>query len=232
MLSQSPGTAVMVSHNGVRFTQSAQCFAALQTPPGTRSEHFAAGLDLAVAREVIAQSMSGDWLFFVDDDALFQPDLLMRLLRRVDDHPDVDVVAALVLRRWPPHPTVAGTLNANGTASMVQFDTVTGMTRVDLTGLGGGSVIRRRAFQRLPQPWFTGGRFTEDWTFCARLKQAGGQAAVDLDVQVGHITPMSVWPEREADGQWGVAYVPMVDGPQAVTVGLAEAIVGPAPVTV
>jgi len=232
MLSQSPGTAVMISHNGVRFTQSAQCFAALQTPPGTRSEHFAAGLDLAVAREVIAADLSGEWLFFVDDDTLFQPDLLMRLLRRLDEHPDVGIVAALVLRRWPPHPTVAGKLNPNGTASMLPFEAVTGLVRVDLTGLGGGSVIRKTAFGRVPRPWFTSGPFTEDWTFCSRLKRVGGQAAVDLDVQAGHITPMSVWPEREADGQWGVAYVPICDGPQAVTVGLAQAIVGPVPVAV
>jgi cellulose synthase/poly-beta-1,6-N-acetylglucosamine synthase-like glycosyltransferase len=221
MLSQSPGTAVMISHVAPRYTQAVQCFSALQLPAGSRSEHHAAGLDLAMAREEIASAFSGDWLFFVDDDALFQPDLVMRLLQRLDEYPDVDVVSAFILRRWPPHYSVAARLNANATATVLNFHDGHGLTRVDLTGLGGGAIIRRRAFERVQRPWFTGGALTEDWTFCSRLKWAGGQAAVDLDVQVGHITPMSVWPTREADGTWGVAWVPIRAASQAFTTQLA-----------
>jgi cellulose synthase/poly-beta-1,6-N-acetylglucosamine synthase-like glycosyltransferase len=224
---------MMISHNGVRFTQSAQCFAALKTPPGTRTEHYAAGLDLAKARERIATEMSGDWLFFVDDDTLFAPDTITRLLARLDAHPDVDVLATFVLRRWPPHYTVAGRLNADGqTATVQHFQRGSGLVPVELTGLGGGAVIRRRAFERIAPPWFTGGVLTEDWTFCARLTQAGGHAAVDLDVLVGHITPMAVWPSKEEDGQWGVAYTPICDGMQAITSAQAEAIGALEPVTV
>jgi cellulose synthase/poly-beta-1,6-N-acetylglucosamine synthase-like glycosyltransferase len=220
-LSSSPGTAVMISHNGIRYTQSAQCFSALELPQGSKSEHHAAGLDLAKAREEIAGYFSGEWLFFVDDDALFQPDLVMRLLQRLDEYPDVDVISAFILRRWPPHYSVAARLNPNGTATVMHFHDGHGLARVDLTGLGGGAVIRRRAFERVKQPWFTGGMLTEDWTFCTRLKWAGGQAAVDLDVQVGHITPMSVWPTREEDGTWGVAWVPIRAASQEFTTQLA-----------
>lgn len=224
-LSQSPGTAVMISHNTVRYTQSAQCFAALQTPPGSRVEHYAAGLDLAVARERIAAEMSGDWLFFVDDDTLFAPDLLLRLLQRLDDHPELDVMAVHVLRRWPPHYTVAGRLNPDQrTGTVLHFADAAGVIPVDLTGLGGGAVIRRTAFDRVSRPWFTGGAMTEDWTFCARLKQAGGAAAVDADLPVGHITPMSVWPSRDDSGAWGVAYVPVRDGKQTAMTETVEAV--------
>jgi cellulose synthase/poly-beta-1,6-N-acetylglucosamine synthase-like glycosyltransferase len=232
VLSQSPGTAVMISHFAPRYTQAVQCFSALQLPAGSRSEHHAAGLDLAAAREEIAGYFTGDWLFFVDDDHLFQPDVLMRLLARLDANPDVDVVAAYVLRRWPPHYTVAGRLNADGTATVRYFGAGSGIAREDLTGLGGGSVIRRSAFERIRKPWFTGGKFTEDWTFCSRLKAAGGTVAVDLDIQVGHITPMAVYPVREADGSWGVAYVPVRAGTQTFTVDMAHAVAQPEPVAV
>lgn len=216
----------MISHNEVRFTQSAQCFQALQLPPGTRAEHFASGLDLAKAREVIAADLFGEWLFFVDDDTLFAPDLLLRLLERLEAYPELDVVAAFVLRRWPPHFTTAGRLEANGTVSMLDFPSGHGLARVDLTGLGGGAVIRASAFARVPQPWFTGGALTEDWTFCTRLKAVGGQVAVDVDLPVGHITPMAVWPTRHENGEWGVSYMPIRDGRQAMTVERVGIIAG------
>lgn len=224
-LSHSPGTAVMISHNGVRFTQSAQCFAALSAPAGSRMEHFAAGLDLAQAREWIAADSTGEWLFFVDDDMLFAPDLLRRLLARLDEHPDLDIIAAFAVRRWPPHFSVAGQLQPDGKAQIVNFTDTQGIARVDLTGLGGGSVIRRSAFTRLARPWFTGGPFTEDWTFCSRLKTVDGHAAVDLEAVVGHITPMAVWPTCDA-GAWDVSYVPLRDGRNLVTESLVKGIIG------
>lgn len=219
-LSQSPGTAVMISHNAPRFTQSVQCFEALTLPPGSRKEHYAAGMDLAKAREDIAAHLFGEWLFFVDDDHLHQADLLQRLLQRLDARPDLDLVASFVLRRWPPHYGVVARLNPDQTATVLHIEAGSGIVPVDLTGLGGGAVIRRAAFLKTPRPWFTGGTFTEDWTFCQRLKAAGGQAAIDLECPVGHITPMSVWPIRE-DGQWGVAYLPVRDGKQSITLQMA-----------
>ena len=231
MISQAPGTAVMISHNAPRYTQSLQCFEALERPAGTRMEHFAAGLDLAQAREQVAAACTGEWLFFIDDDHVHGPDLLQRLLGRLDEHPELDLVASFVLRRWPPHYSVAARLNPDSTATILNFESGSGVVPVDLTGLGGGSVIRRSALARVRRPWFTGGRFTEDWTFCTRLKASGGQAAVDLACPVGHITPMSVWPSREA-GQWGVSYAPIRDGSQATTLAIAAAAVTEAPVEV
>lgn len=212
-LSEYPGTVRMISHNHPRHTQSVQCFSALQVPAGSDVNHYAAGMDLAKAREVLAQQMVGEWLFFIDDDHVHGPDLLMRLLHRLDENPDVDLVAAFTLRRWPPHYSVIGKLNGPTEPAQVQHvQAGSGLVRVDLTGLGGGAVIRRSAFLKVAPPWFTDGRFTEDWRFCERLKKAGGQAAVDLDAVVGHVTPMAVWPSRDDDGTWGVSYVPVCDG--------------------
>ena len=229
-ISQSPGTVRMISHNHPRHTQSVQCFSALQMPAGSDANHFAAGLDLAQAREVLAQKMTGEWLFFIDDDHVHAPDLLMRLLRRLDENPDVDLVASFVVRRWPPHYSVIGKLNGEAMASIQHVQAGSGLVRVDLTGLGGGAVIRRQAFLKVQPPWFTNGRFTEDWRFCERLKKVGGQAAVDLDAVAGHITPMSVWPTRDEDGTWGVSYVPVCDGVNQWSETFVKDIVGEVPV--
>lgn len=225
-LSQQPGTAVMISHERPRFTQSVQCFQALQVPPGSRHEHMAGGIDLAKTREYLADTMSGGWLFMVDDDHLFAPDMLLRLLKRLDEAPHVDVVASFCLRRWLPHPTVVGELQEDGTARMIGFQRGSGLVEVDLTGLGSGAVIRRSAFNRFYRPWFTGGPFTEDWTFCSRLLKAGGKCAVDLDIQVGHISNMVVWPAKDEAGEWGVSYVPLRDGDQEMTIETVTAISG------
>lgn len=226
MMIDTPGTAVMISHNSPRFTQSVQCFQALQLPAGSRHEHLASGLDLSKAREYLADTMAGEWLYMVDDDHLYQPDTLMRLLKRLDERPDVDVVSAFVLRRWMPHPTVIGALNPDGTARIVPVTRGSGLMDVELTGIGGGGVIRRTAFERFMRPWFTGGPFTEDWTFCSRLLKAGGRIAVDLDVQVGHISHMTVWPTRDESGEWGVSYVPLRDGDQRMTLDTVAAFIG------
>lgn len=225
-LVESPGTAVMISYQGIRVTQSAQCFDALTLPSGSRREHFASGIELAKARERLATECTGDWLFFVDDDTMFAPDLVQRLLTRLDENPEIDIVAAFPLRRWPPHYSVAGHLRPNGTAEIVSFDTTRGLAKVDLTGLGGGAVIRRSAFTRVPKPWFTGGPFTEDWTFCARLKAVGGQAAVDMEAPVGHVAQVAIWPSFE-DGAWGVSYVPLREGPPGqLTAAVVQQITG------
>lgn len=218
-LRESPGTVRMISHNHPRHTQSVQCFTKLQMPPGCDVDHYAAGLMLDAAREAIAERMTGDWLFFIDDDHLHAPDLLMRLLTRLDERPDLDLVAAFTLRRWPPHYGVIATLNGpTEQATVKHVERGSGLLTSALvggpllTGLGGGAVIRRSAFWKVPQPWFTNGRFTEDWRFCERLHRAGGAAAVDLDAVVGHITPVAIWPSRYADGVWGVSSVPVCDG--------------------
>lgn len=209
----------MISHNHPRHTQSVQCFTKLEMPAGCDVDHYAAGLLLDAAREVLAQKMTGEWLFFIDDDHLHAPDLLMRLLRRLDENPDLDLVASFVLRRWPPHYGVVAKLNGPHEQATIQHvERGGGLLTPEriggplLTGLGGGAVIRRQAFLKIQPPWFTNGRFTEDWRFCERLHYAGGRAAVDLDAVAGHITPMAVWPSLDDDGTWGVSYVPVCDG--------------------
>lgn len=236
-LAESPGTVRMISHNHPRHTQSVQCFTKLQVPAGSDIDHFAAGLDLAAAREAIALRMTGEWLFFIDDDHLHAPDLLMRLLTRLDEHPELDLVAAFTLRRWPPHYGVVARLNGpTEQASVQHVEHGSGLLTTErvggpiLTGLGGGAVIRRTAFYQVPQPWFTHGRFTEDWRFCERVARAGGQVAVDLDAVVGHITPMAVWPSRDDDGTWGVSYVPVCDGVNQWSASFVADIVGEAAV--
>lgn len=237
--SEYPGTVRMISHNHPRHTQSVQCFTRLQVPAGSDIDHFAAGMDLAWAREVLAQKMTGEWLFFIDDDHVHAPDLLMRLLRRLDDHPEIDLVAAFTLRRWPPHYSVIATLNGpTEPASIRHVERATGLLTNErlggaiLTGLGGGAVIRRSALLKVQPPWFTNGRFTEDWRFCERLINAGGQCAVDLDAVVGHVTPMAVWPSIDDDGTWGVSYVPVQDGVHQWSEAFVQDIVSEAPVLV
>ncbi len=65
----------------------------------------------AAARNGLADRMLGDWLFMLDTDHAFEPDLLGRLLHRLNEH-QLDVVTGVYVFKRPPHsPVIFGRVN-------------------------------------------------------------------------------------------------------------------------
>lgn len=208
----SPGTVALLCAGHARYTQVLQCFMALDLPPGTRTHIYGGGVDVPHNRNKIVSTFQGDWLLMIDDDQLFTPDLAMRLLRRLDQ-PRVDVVVPLILRRSPPHEPVLELLPTGATELVrVKLTDQSGLLPVYAAGTG-IVLIRRRVFERIGEPWFERHpRLSDDYYFCVRAQEAGCGVFCDLDVRVGHVAPMAVWPTRLPNGRWAAAYTTMTIG--------------------
>lgn len=147
-----------------------------------------------------------EWVWLLDDDHVFEPDILMNLLNR-----NVDFVFPMCLQRMPPfNPVLHKSLEEGGNCS--GFENLKGKSGIVDIGnwsTGKGCVlIRRSVFEKISYPWFENGILTSQSTasdtyFCKKMNDAGVPVYVDLDNVTGHITPMAIWPEHDAEYNWG-----------------------------
>jgi len=139
-----------------------------------------------------------DWLLFLDDDSVFAPDLLTRLLAR-----DVDVVGALYLRRARPFSAIAyESMLPDGRMVPLNLNDHAQDALVQVKAVGtGGMLVRRHVFASMEAgKWFRRDEpYSEDIIFCL---ECGTDIHVDLATRIGHMTTASVWP-TEIKGKWG-----------------------------
>lgn len=137
-------------------------------------------------------------VLFIDSDMVFSSDAAMRLLK--SGYP---VVGGLCHnRRHPFQPVLMREQSHgdtdNGYAYMYDYDL--GHVKVDATGAA-FLLIARNVFEQItlrPQlgEWFAmRARFSEDVSFCQRVKEAGFPIFVDTTVQVGHVAEVIVNPD-------------------------------------
>ena len=205
-----------------RYTVAQQCFDALELPAGTARLRHAGRSNVADNRNAMAESFTGDWLAMIDDDHVYTPDMLRRLLRHLERR-DVDIVTPLIARRALPHQNVLVTASADParpheTRQVVLAPDDSGLLEVHAAGTG-VMVLKRRVFERVERPWFEWGRTSEDFALCLKAQAAGCRIYCDLETRVGHILPMIVWPGRAADGRFVPMYSHFVStGTAAITI--------------
>lgn len=188
-----------------RYTAFADSLANLEKPPGT-TVRFAIGTWRQRGRTQIARWMlenDEDWMLFIDDDQVFAPDLLTRLLSH-----EKDVVGALCMRRDEPYaPFCFERITEEG--HFVPIDLrkhqPDELVRVPAVGTG-AMLIRRHVFEGTPEPWFPIGEQGEDVLFCKAVQEAGFEVYCDLGTRIGHLTTTVVWPATGRNG-WAVGYV-------------------------
>jgi len=142
------------------------------------------------------------WVFFSDDDHVWDGDLLMRLLDR-----KLDVVAPLCSMRYPPFHAISLEPNHNGDETVWNAGSkwrpwskiaLHGLQETQVIG-GAGLLVRRPVLEALKEHWFDPGQLDrghmqEDTNFSKKVIEAGYKIWVDCDNKIGHITPCSVWP--------------------------------------
>lgn len=139
-----------------------------------------------------------DSLLFVDNDHTFKPDVLERL-RSNPLGWEYDAIGALYVARGTPYPIILREdpecADAEPGTGSITYDWINrwpwGDTMdVDALGLG-FTLVRRRVFETLSEPWFMFDQVdpdaTEDMIFFARAKRAGFRFAVDTEVHIGHL---------------------------------------------
>jgi len=94
------GTIGIYTDHIARFSDFTVSITGLDVPQGTVMR-WSRGVYLAYNTNEFIRNMTGEWLFLMDDDHRFDPNLLTQLL----DH-NVDVVCALTSKKFPPYPPV------------------------------------------------------------------------------------------------------------------------------
>lgn len=140
-------------------------------------------------------------LFLTNDDHIYAKDALTRLLAH-----DKDITCGLYLKRsFPYEPIVYEAISEHGARHRYLKSGERGLVRVAAGG-GGAMLIKRRVLEGLPQPWWRLATIepdliSEDLSFCKSAVDAGFEIWCDLDVRVGHIAVVPVFP-HEQDGEW------------------------------
>lgn len=224
------GLVAILSSEAPRSAAFCQAFTRLQMPSGTRVEWITGGPNIAHNRNLAVQAMRPEdsWLWMLDDDMLFQPDTLTRLLAHVGD-PQISIVVPFCLKRVPPYTPVLAVKGPKGWTPCQLTPDAAGLQEVVGAGTA-GMLITAKVLKTIPFPWFTVGQFNpvrldEDFYFCFKAGEAGYRIFVDLDTPMGHIAPFAIWPAKNAHG-WGPSYHAIFSASSTQCVELMDKMVG------
>lgn len=134
-------------------------------------------------------------LLWIDDDMVFTPDALRRLLAH-----DLAIVGGLCHGRRAPHyaPILCHKQANSALGYTYQHDYPQGLVTVDATG-GAFILVKREVYEeierRFPTPGegpYTNRGCGEDISFCERAAECGYKTVVDTTLEIGHIAEVVV----------------------------------------
>jgi hypothetical protein len=143
------------------------------------------------ARNDLVDRFLGDWLFMLDTDHQPEPDILARLLHRMNEY-DLDVIVGIYQYRYPPHPPVLYGWNSGKLARLGKWNEDAPVQTIG--GAGAGCLlVQRQVFDRIKnelheQPFDVIGQGGEDLAFFDRLKRLNIKAYFDCGVECPHLT--------------------------------------------
>lgn len=204
-----PGVVALITGDLTRYGVCMQSIMALQVPPRSVNAWnmgvlIARGLNSAF--QTMMDLPHAQWVWVMGDDHTFDPDVILRLLDR-----EVDVVAPLCLNRLPPmDPTIVeNDHEPKGRMKYLEDLPTSGLykLRPEETCGDAGLLIRRKVLEALPSPWYdkriSGAIAAEDQAFVQRIKDAGFDVHIDVDVQIGHVGLTEFKPVLK-NGKWEV----------------------------
>lgn len=147
-----------------------------------------------LAGEAVSQGY--DRILFLDSDMVFQPDLLIRLSKDMDE--GRDYVCGLFFRRKPPYkPVIYKDLHyhRDGLKLDMKLEPYLDYPQneiFEVAGSGFGAVMMTTALvnkvgDKFGYPFSPEMGFGEDLSFCWRVKQLGIPMYCDSSVRVGHV---------------------------------------------
>ncbi len=154
------------------------------------------GLGVDEARNVAvltAREADARYMLFIDDDVLVPPHAPRRMVSKLEQEPEWDLVTGIVpVKSEPVEPCVFRGHRPGpywGWTFGEHFE-------IDSCGMA-CCLIRTSAFEKVAEPWFAWTRTQkgssrdeegEDVGFCRKLQEAGGRLLADGGVLCGHIT--------------------------------------------
>lgn len=148
-------------------------------------------------------------ILFIDDDTAFPPDLFTKLVRW-----DVDMVTGIYcMRNFPHKPIIFDIADEEGRCLYRELpDDLPNDELIPLVAAGlGACLIQTSVFEKMERPWITLGELEKDhWcddiSFFRRAIDAGFNLWGDPSVLVGHMATVTIYPQRDAEGRWQIAY--------------------------
>ena len=187
-----------------RFTAFYASLTGLNRPDNTINM-FSTSSNIAENRNKItteALRLGVDWVLYLDDDQILQPDTLDRLLAA-----DKDIISAHYCQRQSPFNPVLMQQYANGNHSWKQLEpTDRGIVSIEAAGAG-CLLVKRKVLEALQPPYWTLGQINpaswgDDLDFCLRVRQAGFTIYCDLENSIGHIMSGFVFPLFDKQTGW------------------------------
>jgi len=219
LLSESPGTIALPTSEVGRFALFTVSLAGTQQPEGCYLDAACSASVTENLNGILGRLREEDrWVWIMGDDHVWPNTALMDLLRTMDEHPEIDILVPLCVKRNPPWNLVLfhelSAFDKDGTPLFepIKWENVpeSGVFEVDAAG-SAGMLIRREVIDALEPPWFYStmdwhGRqavLNEDVTFCVRARRHGGfRLFATADVALGHLGIFNVRPLHH-EGRWG-----------------------------
>jgi len=208
----SPGTIVVAQDHLGRYSEFEESLERVLVPTGTVLWRVRSGA-CALNCNVGVSKRTGDWVWFIDDDHTFQPDVVMRLLAH-----QKELVAPLVPMRYPPFELVLyKQLDISEEVTRTRCISAY-YTMADLNGISGllqtqglpksGCLIREAVWKTMPPPWFKMGRIEPDqidddryFMWEARTKY-GFDLWCDTDQSITHLTTVAIGCRRDVGDRY------------------------------
>ncbi len=144
------------------------------------------------ARKAMVESAirdKADYILFLDDDMVFQPNAITRLVAAAEKY-ELDCVSGLYCRRGKPFETFIMIRKGDTDRHffyMPKPDQRNTLMECDATGLG-CCLFKTSVFERVPTPWFElPDNMTEDTYFFKKMNKSGIRCHVDTGITCGHI---------------------------------------------
>lgn len=144
----------------------------------------------------MALEIEADYILWLDSDMVFPPDTLDRMLKVMDEHPEVDVLSGLYFRRCAPFtPVLFSKLEIGEDGNLVFEDQKDLPDELfEIAGCGFGGVLMRTemlldmAAAEGGGVWFTPlANAGEDCAFCIRARRNGYKVYCDPTIEMGHM---------------------------------------------
>ena len=186
------------------YTAFWESFLLLQKPPDflfIRERGGHASLD-RMRNNIVYRAMKdgATHILMMDADQVYPTNTITRLLAH-----DLDVVSAMVFRRYPPFDPLMfrGRINSHRYIPIDEWEEGD-LVKVDATGTG-CILYDMKVFHTVKPPWFEFRKnprkefrdkdekeIGEDFSFCSRLKRAGFKIYVDTGLQVSHLALIQI----------------------------------------
>lgn len=194
-----PRTIISIPTVGQIDSKFFYMFHTLNRPAGTGMDVEARSLP-DIARNKLAEraiQYGYDYIFFLDDDMLFEDQNLMtRMVQQLEARPDADIIAPAAFMRNPPYYPCVFRYSDDMPYFNVVADKNQGIVEVDGITCA-ATLVRTSLFKRMEKPWFEWlqygkDRLGEDLSFCHKARQLGRKILFDSDREVYHMSDRQI----------------------------------------